>query len=104
MSEVIKTRKEAFASRAQRINIYLLILSLLMLAQDSFYTIYTWGFRLLGVVVILQISLGNIDPSWGFKKTAKKTVIITLIIVVIFMISIFVTPYLIELGRPKRSY
>lgn len=47
MSEVIKTNKPPFAARVQRINIYLLLVALLMLAQQFTYTIYVWGFRLL---------------------------------------------------------
>ncbi len=101
---VITNKKLPFATRAQRLNIYLLLLALVMLAQQFTYTIYVWGFRLLFVVVTLQVALGNINSEWNAKKTAKKTLIILLIIAVIFIFSIFVTPYLIELGRPKKSY
>ncbi len=104
MSEVVKTNKPPFAARAQRINIYLLLVALLMLAQLFTYTVYVWGFRLLFVVVTLQVALGNINSEWNAKKTVKKTLVILLIIAVIFIFSIFVTPYLIELGRPKKSY
>ena len=101
---VITNRKLPFATRAQRLNIYLLLISLLMLAQQFTYTIYVWGFRLLFVVVTLQVALGNINPDWGFKKSAKKTLVILLIIALIFAFSVFVTPYLVELGRPKRAF
>ena len=104
MSEVVKTNKPPFAARVQRINIYLLLVALLMLAQQFTYTVYVWGFRLLFVVVTLQVALGNINPEWDGKKTLRKTLVILLVIVVIFAFSIFVTPYLIELGRPKRSF
>lgn len=101
---VITNKKLPFATRAQRLNIYLLLLALLMLAQQFTYTIYVWGFRLLFVVVTLQVALGNINSEWNSKKTVKKTLIILLIIAVIFIFSIIVTPYLIELGRPKKNY
>lgn len=101
---VITNKKIPFAARAQRLNIYLLLLALFMLAQQFTYTIYVLGFRLLFVVVTLQVALGNIDPEWDFKKTARKTLIILLVIAVIFIISIVVTPYLVELGRPKRAF
>jgi hypothetical protein len=104
MSSTVKANKGPFAARAQRINIYLLIVALLMLAQQFTYTVYVWGFRLLFVVVTLQVALGNINPEWDGKKTLRKTLVILLVIVVIFAFSIFVTPYLIELGRPKRSF
>jgi len=97
---VILNKKLPFAARAQRLNIYLLLVSLVLLAQQFTYTLYVWGFRLLFVVVTLQVALGNINSEWN----AKKTLIILLIIAVIFIFSIFVTPYLIELGRPKKSY
>mgnify|MGYP006276927201 CR=1 FL=1 len=101
---VILNKKLPFAARAQRLNIYLLLVSLVLLAQQFTYTLYVWGFRLLFVVVTLQVALGNINSEWNAKKTVKKTLVILLIIVVIFIFSIFVTPYLIELGRPKKSY
>lgn len=104
MASAVKANKGPFAARAQRINIYLLIVALLMLAQQFTYTVYVWGFRLLFVVVTLQVALGNINPEWDGKKTLRKTLVILLVIVVIFAFSIFVTPYLIELGRPKRSF
>jgi hypothetical protein len=75
-----------------------------MLAQQFTYTVYVWGFRLLFVVVTLQVALGNINPEWDGKKTLRKTLVILLVIAFIFVFSIFVTPYLIELGRPKRSF
>ncbi len=101
---VITNKKLPFATRAQRLNIYLLIIALLMLAQQFTYTIYVWGFRLLFVVVTLQVALGNINSEWGFKKSARKTLVILLIIALIFAFSVFVTPYLVELGRPKRAF
>ncbi|MEY2827653.1 MAG: hypothetical protein RIQ80_778 [Actinomycetota bacterium] len=101
---VITNKKLPFATRAQRLNIYLLIIALLMLAQQFTYTIYVWGFRLLFVVVTLQVALGNINPEWDFKKSARKTLVILLIIALIFAFSVFVTPYLVELGRPKRAF
>jgi hypothetical protein len=52
----------------------------------------------------LQVALGNINPEWDGKKTLRKTLVILLVIASIFVFSIFVTPYLIELGRPKRSF
>jgi len=104
MSNAVKTNKPPFAARAQRINIYLLLVALLMLAQQFTYTIYAWGFRLLFVVVTIQVALGNINPDWNGKKTLKKTLVILLVIVVIFAFSIYVTPYLIELGKPKKNY
>ena len=51
MSGIAKIQKPPFASRAQRLNIYLLLIALLMLAQQFTYTVYVWGFRLLFVVV-----------------------------------------------------
>jgi hypothetical protein len=104
MVTTVKANKGPFAARAQRINIYLLIVALLMLAQQFTYTVYVWGFRLLFVVVTLQVALGNINPEWDGKKTLRKTLVILLVIAFIFVFSIFVTPYLIELGRPKRSF
>ena len=104
MATTVKANKGPFAARVQRINIYLLLVSLVMLAQQFTYTIYVWGFRLLFVTVTIQVALGNINPDWNVKKTLRKTLVILLVIAFIFAFSIYVTPYLIELGRPKRNF
>ena len=51
----------------------------------------------------LALKVSGLTKSYG-NKTLKKTLIILLVIAVIFVFSIFVTPYLIELGRPKKNY
>jgi len=99
-----KTTKLPFAAKAQRINIVLLIVALAMLAQKFTYEIYAWGFRLLMITVPLQVALGNINPEWDSKKTVKKTIWILIVTVIIFVFSIVVTPYLIELGRATKKY
>jgi predicted PurR-regulated permease PerM len=100
----LKVEKGPFAARAQRINIGLIVVALVLLAQQFSYTVYVWGFRLLMVVVTLQVALGNINPDWDRRRTIRKILVLLLIIVVIFVFSIIVTPYLIELGKPKKNY
>lgn len=72
---------------------------LLLLAQSFSYTVYVWGFRLLMILVPLQVAVGNIKPEWGAARSIKKILIYLAIVVVVFALSIAVTPYLIDLGR-----
>lgn len=69
------------------------------MAQSFSYTVYVWGFRLLMILVPLQVAVGNIKPEWGAARSIKKILLYLAIVVVVFALSIAVTPYLIDLGR-----
>jgi hypothetical protein len=91
--------KAAFAQRAQNVVMALLIVSLLMVAQGFSLQVTQWGVGLLVIMVFLQIAVSNVAPSAGPAKTIRKSVIIVLITLAIFAFSIWVTPYLVALGR-----
>jgi hypothetical protein len=96
----VKT-KNPFAARVQLFNIYLLGISLLLLAQSFSYQLYRLGFVLLFIGVPCQIAIGNVKPEASRLEAIKKTLIYLAIVALIFALSIFVTPILIELGRNK---
>lgn len=93
--------KNPFAARLQLFNIYLLGISLLLLAQSFSYQFYRLGFALLFISVPFQVAIGNVNSEASRSTTIKKTFIYLAIVAVIFALSIFVTPILIELGRNK---
>jgi hypothetical protein len=90
---------QPFAARLQVRLIWMLGICLLLLAQSFSYTVYVWGFRLLMILVPLQVAVGNIKPEWGAARSIKKILLYLAIVVVVFALSIAVTPYLIDLGR-----
>jgi len=93
--------KVPFANKLQLRNIYVLGLSLLLLAQGFSYQVYRIGFFILLVFVPIQIGLGNVNPGWGAKKTIRKVILILVITAVIFVFSIWLAPVLVNLGRNK---
>jgi hypothetical protein len=92
----------AFAQRAQNAVMVLLIVSLVMVAQQFSQVVYKFGAVTLFVSVFLQIAVSNVAPSAGLRKTLTKSAIILGIIALIFLFSIWITPTLVGLGQTKR--
>lgn len=89
----------AFAARLQLTFIWLLGLCLLLLAQSFSYAVYVWGFLALMVLVPLQVAIGNIKSEWGVARSVKKILLYLAIVAAVFVFSIAVTPFLVNLGR-----
>jgi MFS-type transporter involved in bile tolerance (Atg22 family) len=92
----------AFAQRAQNVVMTLLVISLVMVAQQFSQALYKAGAVSLFFVVFLQIAVSNVTPTAGRRKTLTKSAIILGIIVLIFLFSIWITPTLVGLGQTKR--
>jgi len=91
--------KKSFGARLQYIWIWALAISLLLIAQSFTHAIYTLGFVALCLFVPLQVAIGNIKPEWGASKSLAQILIYFVIVVAIFVISIAITPFLVNLGR-----
>ena len=96
----MKTEK-SYAAKLQLFNIYFLGISLLLLSQSFSYQLYRLGFVFLFISVPFQVALGNISDTATRTVTIKKTLIYLFIVGIVFVVSIFVTPILVELGRNK---
>jgi hypothetical protein len=92
----------AFAQKAQNVVMVLLIINLILVAQQFSNALYKFGVMALFVVVLLQIAVSNVAPTAGFRKTITKSAIILGIVVLIFGFSIWITPWLVGLGQTKR--
>jgi hypothetical protein len=92
----------AFAQKAQNVVMVLLIISLVLVAQQFSNALYKFGVMSLFVVVLLQIAVSNVAPTAGLRKTLTKSAIILGIVVLIFAFSIWITPWLVGLGQTKR--
>jgi MFS-type transporter involved in bile tolerance (Atg22 family) len=92
----------AFAQRAQNVVMGLLIVSLVLVAQQFSQALYKVGAVSLFVSVFVQIAVSNVAPTAGVRKTLTKSAIILGIIVLIFLFSIWITPTLVGLGQTRR--
>ena len=87
----------AFAQRAQNVVIALLIVSLVLVAQQFSQPLYKFGVLALLVMVPVQIAVSNVAPTAGLRKTLTKSLIILAIVAAIIVFSILVTPFLVGL-------
>jgi hypothetical protein len=92
----------AFAQRAQNVVMGLLIVSLVLVAQQFSQALYKVGAVSLFVSVFVQIAVSNVAPTAGVRTTLTKSAIILGIIVLIFLFSIWITPTLVGLGQTRR--
>ena len=93
------TQKRAFAAVVQAIIIGLLLLSMVLIGQRMSLQIYQIGLLLLVASTLSQIAFGNIPPNSNFGKSMRMYVTFMAVTAAIFVISIFVAPLLVSLGR-----
>lgn len=88
-----------FAARLQTILVGLLLLGMVLIAQQSNRDIYTAGMLLLIGATLIQIPFGNVPPESNFGQSMKFLAIGLAILATVFGISIMIVPYLLQLGR-----
>jgi hypothetical protein len=91
--------KTPFASRFQSVMIVLLIISLVLIAQQFSRPVYQIGIVMLITSTFLQIGASNIDPKADFKGSMKVMGIVMLIIAVVFTAGILLVPYFLQIGK-----
>ena len=91
--------KKPFASRFQSAMIVLLIISLVLIAQQFSKTVYQIGIVMLVISTFLQIGASNIDPKADFKGSMKVMGIAMTIIAVVFTAGILLVPFFLHLGK-----
>ena len=91
--------KRPFASIMQAILVALLIISFLLITQQTSKALYQIGFLLLAASTFMQIVFGNVPPSANFKRSMKILGIGLAIIAAVFSVGVLVAPYLVNLGR-----
>lgn len=92
-------RKQPFASVMHLALVILLLVSFALITQQRSRTLYQIGFMLLVSSTFVQIVFGNVPPSANFKRSMKFLGVGLTLITAVFALGIFVTPFLVNLGR-----
>ena len=91
--------KIPFAARFQGILIGVLLVGMVLVAQQVNKTLYQIGLPLLVVAAFAQIAFGNIPPTSNLRKSTGLFLLTWTIIAVLIFVSIRIAPTLIGLGR-----
>jgi len=91
--------KATFASRVQLLLIILITICFILITQRFEKDIYGYAVIALIIITLFQIAFGNIPPESNWKLSLFGVVIAATIIGAIVAISIWIAPYLIQLGR-----
>jgi len=92
-------RKKPFASILQAVLIALLVISLILIAQQYSLQIYQLGLILLGAAAITQMGFGNVPPNSNFAQSIKFLILTYVIIGAVFAVGILLAPTLIGMAR-----
>jgi hypothetical protein len=93
------TSHKPFAAVMQAILIGLLLVSLVMIAQQYSQGVYQAGLILLVVTTVIQIGFGNIPADASFGKSMKLLALFLAIIASVFGAGILLVPTLLRLAR-----
>jgi membrane-bound ClpP family serine protease len=93
------TKRQSFASNVQLILILLLTGCFILITQRYEKDVYGYGVIALIILTLLQIAFGNIPPGSNWKVSLLGVVIAAGIIGTIVAISIWIAPFLLQLGR-----
>jgi hypothetical protein len=91
-----------FAARFQAILIVVMFASFVLILQQANKQLYQVGLPVLVLAAFLQIAFGNIPPTSGFAKSMGLLILTWAIVAALVIISINITPNLIQLGQAKR--
>jgi hypothetical protein len=91
-----------FAARFQAILIVVMFASFILILQQGNKQLYQIGLPVLVLAAFLQIAFGNIPPTSGFVKSMGLLLMTWAIVAALIIISINITPNLIQLGQTKR--
>ncbi len=91
-----------FAARFQAILIVVMFASFVLILQQGSKPLYQVGLPVLVIAAFLQIAFGNIPPTSGFVKSMGLLILTWAIVAALIVISITITPNLIQLGQAKR--
>ena len=92
-------QRPAFAANMQLVLIVLMLVSFVMIAQQSNREIYRWGLNALILFTLLQIAFVNIPSHFNLRQSIIGVVVAAVIIGGIVILSINLVPSLLTLGR-----
>lgn len=88
-----------FAARFQGILIVVLVVGLVLIAQQASKPLYQIGLPLVVVAAFLQIAFGNIPPRSNAKTSFLLLALTWALVAALFAFAIWLAPSLIGLGR-----
>lgn len=88
-----------FAARFQGLLIVVLVVGLVLIAQQGSKTLYQIGLPLVAVAAFLQIAFGNIPPRSNAKTSLLLLALTWAIVAGLFLFAIWIAPSLMGLGR-----
>ena len=92
-----------FATRLQTVFVLLMMLSIVLIAQQWQIGLYRVGIVLLVISVLLNMGVSNVPPTAGMARTLRLASIFFGIVVLIFALAIAIVPTLYQLGQlPTR--
>lgn len=91
-----------FAARVQGILIVVLVVGLVLIAQQANKLLYQIGLPLVVVAAFLQIAFGNIPPRSNAKTSLLLLALTWALVAGLFLFAIWIAPSLIGLGRQGR--
>lgn len=94
--------KMPFAARFQGILIVVLVVGLVLIAQQASKPLYQFGLPLVVVAAFMQIAFGNIPPRSNAKTSLLLLALTWALVAALFAFSIWIAPSLIGLGRQGR--
>jgi hypothetical protein len=95
-------RAMPFAARFQAILIVVMFATFLLILQQGSKQLYQVGLPVLVLAAFLQIAFGNIPPTSNFAKSMGLLLLTWAIVAALIVISINITPNLIQLGQADR--
>jgi hypothetical protein len=90
-----------FASQLQIALLVGMLLGFVLIGQSISLEVYKWGMIILMLSAFLQIVVGNIPPETQIIGTLVRLTLGLCIVVAVFLIGIWLVPYLAQLGGKR---
>jgi hypothetical protein len=90
-----------FASQLQIALLVGMLLGFFLIGQSISLEVYKWGMIILMLSAFLQIVVGNIPPETRIIGTLVRLALGLCIVVAVFLIGIWLVPYLAQLGGKR---
>ena len=90
-----------FASQLQILLLVGMLVGFVLIGQTFSLEFYKWGLIILMASAFLQIVVGNIPPQTQLVGTMIRLMLGLTIVVAVFVVGIWLVPYLAQLGGRK---
>ncbi len=91
--------RRAFAARMHLVLVVVMLVSFLLIAQQSSKLGYKAGLALLIASALVQVVFGNVAPDAGLARSMKQLALGLMVVAAVFGLGVLLTPVLVNLGR-----